>query len=171
MSRLAPSDVPDLVGDLEILAGGDDERPDRGAGCPDLAIVAVATVARRVDLDAEEGEVARRPLADGRRVLPHPAGEDEDVEAAERRGHRGDRRAQPMVVDVEREDGVRLARIRRGEDRPHVGRARQAQQARAVLERGGELGRRHPHVLRQPQHEARIDAPGPGGHDQPVERA
>ena len=44
-----------------------------------------------------------------------------------------------------------------------------AEEPRLVLQREGELGRSHAHVLLEPEHETRVDAARPGGHDQALE--
>ena len=67
------------------------------------------------------------------------------------------RRSQTMEVDADRELGVGVAGFLRREDRPQIARSREPEQPGAVIQRGGELGRRHADVLLEPEDE-------PGGH-------
>jgi len=100
------------------------------------------------------------PVLPGRRyedwVLADPAGEDQHVEAAHGGRHGGDRRAEPVQVDVPAEHGPLVARGGAAEYFAHVARAGQAGQAGAGFQSGRELARRHVRMLLQPQHQSGV---------------
>jgi len=85
-----------LAGDLEVLAGGDDERVHAATGGGHVAVAVAIRVAARVDADAEEPEAVGRPGAHRGGVLADATAEDQRVEAAHRGGHRGDPSAQVL---------------------------------------------------------------------------
>ena len=131
---------PRLTGDLEVLARRDHQRPRRAPAAEMSPSPRAPRVARRRRSRGRGSPARRRRGADRRRVLADPAGEHERVEAAERRRHRGDPGAQTVEVDVEGEPGRRPSpRSARASDDPHVGGAGQADEARLVLERVGQL--------------------------------
>ena len=173
--RLRPDYLPDLGRYLLVFACGDPEgahwRPVRA----DLPVVARAGtvpgagVALVVDLDTEEAEAGGGAGPDLRGVLAHAAGEHDDVEPVHRRRHRRDEPAEPVQVDIAAEHRPRIAGRGTFEHFPHVARAGQAGQPGAVLQRRAELARRGVRVLLQPEHQARVHRPRPGGHDEPVE--
>ena len=61
--------------------------------------------------DAQEPQAAGRLGAGLRLVLADAAGEHQGVQAAERGGHRGDLRAQPVCVHVQRQPGARVTPV------------------------------------------------------------
>ena len=75
-----------------------------------------------------------------------------------------------MQVDARGQRRLGVAPLLGREHLAHVGAAGQAEQATAVLEGGGKLGRRHADVLLEPQHEARVDAARTRRHDETVQR-
>ena len=83
---------------------------------------------------------------------------------------RRDLAAQPVDVDLDREQRVRVAGLLRLEHRAHVGRPGEPEQPRAMLERGGELRRRHADVLLEPDDEPRIDGARASPHHEPFQR-
>jgi len=101
-----PSNV---VGDLEILAGGDHERPDARVVGSDFGVLARRGIVSRIQLDPEERESLRGSATDLWGVLAHPAGEHERVRAVHRRRHRRDLCTEPVDVHVERELGFVIA--------------------------------------------------------------
>ena len=104
-------------------------------------------------------------------MLADAAGEDEHVEPAERRGHRGDPGPQPVHVDVEREPRLGLAGRRALDDRRACRRvpASPSSPERCSSVAASSAGRR-PDVLLEPQDEARIDAARARRHHQALER-
>ena len=74
-----------------------------------------------------------------------------------------------MDVDVQRQPRLRMTGGGAREDLAHVGGPGESQQARPALQRGRQLGRRHPDVLGQPEDQPGVDAPRPRRHDQPVQ--
>ena len=112
------------------------------------------------------GETGRGPPPHLGRPLPHTAGEHEHVEPTQAGGHRGDTARETVHVDVECQLGGIVLAV---EHLPHVGRARQPEQARAVLQRIGDLVWGQALVLLQPRDQPGIDRPAAGGHDEPVE--
>jgi hypothetical protein len=91
-------------------------------------------------------------------VLPDAAGEDQRVEPVHGGRHRGDARAEPVQIDVEREPRVV---VRAPQQLAHVARAGEPGQSRAVLERVLELGGAHAPALDEPQQQPRVDASRP----------
>ena len=89
---------------------------------------------------------------------------------SERGRHRGDPAAQRAQVDVQGQAASGSPARAPREDLGHVGAARQAEQARAVLERVGEIVGLDRLVLEQPEDHAGVDAAGAGGHHQALER-
>src|SRR5579872_943808 len=85
----AAEEVPDLAGDLEVLAGLDDEDGDALPCRADHPVVCGPGAGRGrgvglvVEAEAEEPETAAGPGPHLGRVLADPAGEDEGVEPAE----------------------------------------------------------------------------------------
>ena len=97
--------MPDFTGDLEVLACLDDKGTH---GRPRLGHVGIERrihVRGWIDRYAEESEPGRRACPDRRRALADAAREDEDVDAVERCGHRGDACTEPVKVDLHREVG------------------------------------------------------------------
>ena len=142
------------------------QRTRRAVGA-DLRVAVRGAVAGDVERHAEEAEPLGGPATNLGRVLADAAGEDERIEAAERRGHRGDSGAQPVHVDLERQPRGRLTRSVTLDDLAHVGAAGQTLEARPMLERLGELARRKALVLEQPEQHARgrrcpSGSPSPG---------
>jgi hypothetical protein len=139
--------------DLEVLARGDHERARRGAPAAPISASAVArALASASSSTPRKPEPRRRPRADLRRVLAHPAGEHERVEAAEGGRHRGDAGAQAVDVDVDRQPGVVVVARQHG---AHVGVAGQAAQA-ALASRAPARGRRR----RRPWRSSHSTSPG-----------
>src|SRR5512144_327774 len=137
----------DLARDEDVLPRGDYEAADGGARGTDLGVRDRGVVARRVEPYADEPETLCRRGPDRGGVLAHAGREHQHVEPADRGAHRGDRRAQPVHVDVEREPAGGLAGRARRDDLAHVGGAGEGEQPGAVLERLGDRGRRDPHTL------------------------
>ena len=105
-------------------------------------------------------------------MLADSAGEDKRIEPVHGRGHRGDGGHEAVRVHVEREGGGGFPAVGRRGHVPvvaaAVSQARQRGQARPVLKRIGQLGRRDP--VGEPGDQAGIDASRPGGHDKAVDR-
>ena len=124
--------------------------------------------ARRVELDAEPGRLPAHPLADRRRVLADAGGEDDRVEAAERRGERAELAADPVDEEVDGELRPRLGRL---EQRAHVARhARDAEQAGLAVDQLLDRPRVHPALVHQVQDDAGVDRPAARPHRQAVDR-
>ncbi len=162
--------VPYLPSDLQVLSCRHDDRAHRRAGRRQLGVAGGPIVGGRVDGDTEEAEPVGGSAADGRGVLPDPAGEGQDVDAARRRGHRRDAGGQPVGVDVEGQGGVGIAGVDGGLDFAHVAGSGEREQPGAVLQRRRDLADGQVLVLRQPQHQPRVDGARAGRHDQPFER-
>ena len=103
-------------------------------------------------------------------VFPHAAGEDECVETADRRCHRGDLACQAMEVDVECKNRVRVASLAARHDVADVaGAAGESDEARTFLEPAVDLIESPVGVGDQPEHKPRVDRTGATGHDEAVE--
>ena len=128
-------------------------------------------IARRIDNNSE-----KRKALGGRcdRISalcsPTPPVNASTSSAAERGRHRRDQRAQAVQVDVERQPCPRVPAPGSTQHLAHVGRARQSEQTRFVLERVAEVGLGQVSPLEQPQHQARVDAARPRGHHEALER-
>ncbi|GAA1881077.1 hypothetical protein GCM10009836_72930 [Pseudonocardia ailaonensis] len=146
-----------VAGNLQVLAGGDDEDPHRRTFRRDLAIG--GCVAARVDVDAQEGHPVGDPGAHHLGVLPDPAGEGERVEATGGDRHGGD----PVAADVEGEAGARVVACG---DLLQVGGTGEGGQAAPVLQGLGDLVGFEVLALGEPELEPGIDAAGAGGYDQ-----
>src|SRR4029450_5612605 len=96
---------------------------DRRAAGGHVGVGGGGRVPLAVELDSQEAEGVAAPLADRRGVLADPPGEDERVETFERRGHRGDRAAETVEVDLDGKARVLVPDGLRLEDRPQVGGA------------------------------------------------
>ncbi len=159
-----------LPGHLEIFPCLDHEGADRGQGRRDVGVRRRRGVECRVDGDPEEPETARRRGPYLARALAHPAREHEGVESTERGGHPGDEGAEPMDVDVPREDLLRVACACAGEHLAHVRRAGERQEPRAMLERVRHLLHPDASVLEQPQQQTRVDGARTCRHDEAFHR-
>src|SRR5713226_6412540 len=139
-----------LAGDFEVFAGCDDDGSHGSPGLPDVA-VALRLVARRIDSNAEKSEAFGCEPPDLRRVLTHAAREDEGVETAHRRGHRGDRRAEPVDVGAEREARVRISFPGCREHLSHVRFPAEPDEPRISFEPFRKLGGGDPRTIDQPE--------------------
>src|SRR4051794_10601066 len=128
-------------------------------------------------LDHEHGRARERRqapagiVADPLGVLADSAGEDEHVDPARRRDHRGD--LGPQTVDVHVVGQLRpiVAVLQRFQQLAHVARApAEPGDAGAMLERVVELLERDAGVALEPDQQAGIDAARAGGHDEALER-
>ena len=102
--------------------------------------------------------------ANGRRMLADPSGERQYVDAPGGRGHRADRRDQPVHEHLKGQAGVRICSRSTLFHLAHVAGASQREQTRPVLERLGDLPGREPRMFLEPQHQAGIQSPRTCGH-------
>src|SRR4029453_10198671 len=123
-------------------------------------------VGRRVGLDPEPCRVAAHALANGRRVLTDPAGEDDRVESAERSGQRTELPPDSIQEDVDREPRRRTVTRQQG---PHVaGDTRYAEEPGLAVEEFLDGPRIHLVLVHQIDDNAWIQRAAARAHRQPV---
>src|SRR5688572_1143085 len=155
-----------MARDHELLIGWD--HPGRDAARFGGDAWPVRCVRFRVELDAEPSCLAAHALADCDGALANAGGEDDRVQAAERRGEGAKLAPDAVNKEIHRQLG---ARLRGFEQNAHVARdARYAEQARLLVDQFLKRARVHAALVHEVEKHAWVDGAAARAHRQAIDR-